>query len=314
MHAAPRLTAVPAGPQCRPAADARVRAAAAVLAGSPLQEVASAHDVDPEQVERWVEALERGGAGAVGGVGLDRPVEGPAASSVAVEDFLSVVAHEVRTPLTAARSGLRVLAAPDLDAGLRAQVARTVQQRLSDLQRLTEDLVTAVEVASGRRRPAPERVDLPAVLVRACAEAGVVPPTAPALHVLVDPGHVDTVAATLLSHAARYAAPADTEVRVQQVGDAALLTVRMAGARLDPDTAEAAFEPFGQAARGDGNGLALYVVRALVVAAGGQVGLAGSGPEPEDDASALPEPAATVLWVRLPLHARAHAPLASVHP
>ena len=45
--------------------------------------------------------------------------------------------------------------------------------------------------------------------------------------------------------------------------------------------------------RSDRNGLALYVVRTLVVASGGQVGVAGGSP--------ADGPASTVFWLRLPL-------------
>ncbi|MCW2608332.1 MAG: Sensory box histidine kinase/response regulator, partial [Frankiales bacterium] len=99
------------------------------------------------------------------------------------------------------------------------------------------------------------------------------------------------VADTLLGHARRYAAPERIDVRVQALPEGALVTVRLDGVQADPDAAAALFEPFGAAASGDGNGLAMYVVRALVVASGGTVGIAGSrGEHP-----------ATVLWARLPL-------------
>lgn len=288
----PRLSAVPDAPAVRPAADARVRAAARVLAGEPVERTAADAGVDAEQLLRWADALARGGGGAVGGVGLDRPAAGPAAGSAAVEDFLSVVAHELRTPLTAARTALRVLAAPDVAPDVRARVGQTVLDRLADLDRLTLDVLDAVAVVSGRAVLDPQRVALSAVVDAACAQAGVSAVTGPELFVRVDPVRLATVVGTLLKHGGRYAAPSAVAVAVVALPDDALLTVRLDGVVADREAAAALFEPFGAAARGDGNGLALYVVRALVVASGGAVGMAGT-------AGTAP---ATVLWVRLPLH------------
>ena len=288
----PPLSAVPDAPARRPAADPRVRAAARVIAGEPLDEVAADAGVDATQLQRWTDALAAGGISAVAGIGLERPAAGPAAGRVAVEDFLSVVAHELRTPLTAARTALRVLIAPEVPPDVRARVGRTVLDRLADLDRLTLDVLDAVAVVSGRAVLDPQRVALDDVLDGACAEAGVRLAGTPPLHVRADPARLATVVRTLLKHAARYAAPSDVLVAAQALPDDALLTVRLAGVDADPQAAAALFEPFGAAARGDGNGLALYVVRALVVASGGAVGMAGtSGDDP-----------ATVLWVRLPLH------------
>ena len=119
---------------------------------------------------------------------------------------------------------------------------------------------------------------------------------APGEPVLVraDPVRLGTVCATLLRHAARYAPASAVDVGVQALPDGALLTVRMRGVESDADRSAEVFEPFGDAARGDGNGLAMYVVRALVVASGGMVGMAGT-------AGSDGTPAATVLWARLPL-------------
>lgn len=287
-----RVLDLPPQDQRRAAADPRVRAAAAVLAGEPVAAVAARFDVDVEQVLRWADGLESAGRAAVGGLGVDRPAEGPWASSVPVEDYLAVVMHELRTPLTAARAGLKVLARDDLDPAVRVQVAGTVLIRLAGMDRLCEDVLDTVAVATGRSRLEPERLDLAALVREACSLAGVAFPKRLPVIVDADPARLQQAVTALLAHVQRYTAAADLRVAVQLVGEAAVVTVRAAGLRLSPDEAAALFEPFGNAARGDGNGLALYVVRTLVVASGGQVGVAGSACGDED---------ATVFWVRLPL-------------
>ncbi len=274
--------------------DPRVRAAAEALAGVDPEEVAERAGVDVGQVLRWAGALAAGGAEAVGGIGVERRAPTRAGTRVPVEEFLAVLAHELRTPLTAARSGLSVLAAEALPEGVRARVAATVSGRLDELDQLTRDLLDVVGLTTGRDRLHPERVDLPEVVREVCAQAGVpLPRVSDRPVVLVDPVRLRTVLSTLLRHAARYADPGSTGVGVSTVPEGALLTVRLPAARLDRDQATGMLDPFGDAARGDGNGLALYVVRSLVVASGGQLGMAGTGPEHPEQA--------VLWWVRLPL-------------
>lgn len=295
VSAPPHLTSVasvPAQGNRRPAHDARVRAAACVLAGEAVAVVAARFEVDADQLMRWVDGLASGGAGAVGGLGIDRPAVGPWASAVPVEDYLAVVMHELRTPLTAARAGLKVLARDDLDPAVRTQVAGTVLTRLASMDRLCQDLSDTVAVATGRMSLVPERLDLAAVVREVASLAGIA--FAQRLPVVVDadPRRLQQALAALAGHVLRYAAPSDQKVSLQVIGGAALLTFRSQGVRLSAGEAAVLFEPFGDAARTDGNGLALYVVRTLVVASGGQVGVAGSADDEAD---------ATVFWVRLPL-------------
>jgi signal transduction histidine kinase len=280
--------AVPAQVHRLPAGDARVRAAAAVLAGEPVATVAARFSIDTQQLLRWTEALASGGTAAVGGLGIDRPAVGPWASSVPVEDYLAVVMHELRTPLTAARAALNVLRRDDLDPAVRAQVAGTVLSRLAGMDRLCEDVLDTVAVATGRTVPAPERFDVADLALEVCSTAAVAFTRRLPVVIDADPRQVRQALQALLNHVLRYAAPGDQRVGLQVVSGAALLTLRADGVQLTADEAAALFEPFGSAARGDGNCLALYVVRTLLVANGGQVGVAG-------------DTDATVFWVRIPL-------------
>jgi signal transduction histidine kinase len=167
-------------------------------------------------------------------------------------------------------------------------VAGTILDRLAGMDRLCQDVVDTVAVATGRTVPEPERLDLADLLTEVCSIAGVTfPPRLPVI-VDADPQHLRQAVTALLNHVLRYVGPSERTVALQVVHGGALVTVRADGVSLTAGEAAALFEPFGSAARGDGNGLALYVVRTLVVASGGQVGVAG-------------DQGSTVFWVRLPL-------------
>ena len=276
-------------------ADPRVRAAARVLAGEDPQTVAESTGTSAEQVLRWARGLSQGGSDAVGGVGLSRPgvtATTHVAVHAPVEEYLWVVAHELRTPLTAARAGLSVLARENLDAGVRAHTADMVRSRLDDLEQLASDVADAVAVSTGHTPLTPSTIDLGEVLSEACRLVGVpAPSTAGPLPVFADPGRVCQMVSRLLAHAQRYRGAGAVTAAVQDVPDGVLLTLRCDGVSLSSDAATEMLEPFGAAGRGDGNGLALYVVRTLAVASGGQLGVAGS---------AQGAPASTVFWLLLP--------------
>lgn len=275
--------------------DWRVRAAARVVGGDPLTTVADEVGCSPEQVGRWVEGLLGGGEAAVAGVGLERPPTAPQSLAVTapVEEYLTVIAHELRTPLTAVRTGMRVLGRDNLTADLRTSTIAAIRSRIDDLEQLAKDVADAVAVASGSVRLRPESTPMVAAVRDAAALLGVTfsnDGTDP--HCWVEPARAHQLVSRLLRHALRYGGPAMVSARLTSASSGMLLTVRCAGTELTEQQGSALFEPFSAAAHGDGNGLALYVVRTLTVASGGQVGVMVP-----DDRSAP----STVFWLLLPL-------------
>src|SRR5437899_7446842 len=86
-----------------------------------------------------------------------------------LEDFLSIVAHEVRSPLSIIDMGVRTLARleaqPDADAGARAEVLAMIQRNVALAILLMDRIALAHEVEDGTVSLDKRSLDL-AVLVR----------------------------------------------------------------------------------------------------------------------------------------------------
>jgi signal transduction histidine kinase len=263
-----------------PAGDDRVRAAGAVLSGEPVDAVAERHGVSGEQVLTWAQALQSGGTSAVADSRVQQLPSGPYAAGVAVQDYVALLANDLAAPLAQAASAL---AEDSTQARLvaRASVAHAL--------RLTEQLGDALAVATGQVDLQPQGVDLLGVVRDACRRFGLAAPAegSDAAVVEADPTRLRQIVDALLGDVLQHVGSDDIAVGVRSLGSALLLTVRLAGVSLS--LAPGSATPVAR-----GEGLALYVARALVLASGGKIGVTGHG-EPGDTDRA------TVLWVRLPV-------------
>ncbi len=210
------------------------------------------------------------------------------------DDFLAVLGHELRNPLAAIQSGLRVLRMGDpareawakdtIDAHAR-QVARILDDLL-DLSRVTRGKVALERrwVAAGEVLQRAVEAALPAVEERR-QELRV--DVEPQLRLFADPDRLAQVVVNLLTNAARYTPPGGrislgAALEQEQV----VIRVRDTGVGIAPELREQIFEPFRQGqgtpyAPG-GLGIGLTLVRELTHLHGGSVevisgeGLGGS--------------------------------------
>lgn len=203
-------------------------------------------------------------------------------------EFLSAVTHELRTPLSSARLAIQSLALGRVAPEKQARYLANAGADLTRLSELVERVLEASRVSSGGARVRLERLDL-AELVRARVPA-LAQEVAPSLRLELDapepvpveaePAALETILRNLLANAAKYAAVADGENRVEiharREGRQASLRVRDHGPGVGGDDPAHLFEPF---ARGQGPlvknrpgvGLGLFLVSELTRALGGRV-------------------------------------------
>jgi signal transduction histidine kinase len=89
-----------------------------------------------------------------------------------------------------------------------------------------------------------------------------------------DPSRLDQVVTNLLSNAAKFGAGKPIEIRIEQLGDSARLTVIDHGIGIDPARRPRVFDRFERAvpsSRYGGLGLGLYIARSIVIAHGGTI-------------------------------------------
>ena len=220
------------------------------------------------------------------------------------EEFLALVSHELRSPLTPIHGYLallsRLLETEGADERARRYLAR-VQEQMQRLQRLVDDLLEVERLQEGKLQLERDAVDLvPLVqgLVEALQAATDGPRVALAiaegpLVVAGDATRLSQVVLNLLTNAARYAPDSPRiELRLRREAEEATLEVRDYGPGIPAAALPHLFDRFYQAARRtaeDGLGVGLFITRELVRAHGGAIEVRSSEGE------------GTTFTVRLPL-------------
>jgi PAS domain S-box-containing protein len=204
------------------------------------------------------------------------------------DEFLSVASHELRTPVTSLQLAVQsVLAIGDeAPAAFLRQALETAERQTRRLSRLVDSLLDVSRVEAGRLTLQREPTDLVAIAheaARALADdarrAGcgfTVQASPAALHGNWDRARLEQVATNLLSNAIKYGAGKPIGVRITVAGERARLEVCDHGIGVDVAERARIFERFERAVSArhyGGFGLGLYIVRRIVEAHGGTVGV-----------------------------------------
>jgi PAS domain S-box-containing protein len=210
------------------------------------------------------------------------------------DEFLSMLAHELRGPLGPVLNSVYLLQRPDADAATRGTALEIIARQVRQMSQLVEGLLEATRVVRGTVRLRRERLDL-ARLVRAAvedrraalAQAGltltVQTPETP-VWVSGDATRLAQVLQNLLDNAGRFTDPGGrVAVDLEAAAGEARLRVRDTGVGIDAAMLLRLFEVFAQADRSlersrGGLGLGLTVVRGLIELHGGTVAAASAGP------------------------------------
>lgn len=196
------------------------------------------------------------------------------------EEFLSVAAHEFRSPLTVIS-----LAAAALSAGLGNQehLIREIERESAHLAVLVQELLDAAKLRAGKLRLALETVDLAAVtraVIRehdyALARSGskVTFDGPPSLLGRWDRARIHQAVSNLLSNAIKFGDGRPIEIAVSATEQHATLTVSDRGIGIPHGEQATLFEPFARATparRYGGLGLGLFIVQRIVESLGGRL-------------------------------------------
>jgi PAS domain S-box-containing protein len=210
------------------------------------------------------------------------------------DEFLAVLAHELRNPLAPIRNAIALFAQPDLRPEQRARALAIAERQFVHMSRLLDDLLDVSRLTRGHVELKRSRVELHA-LVRQAVEATRAPyeERRHRLHVReagepiwldADAVRVTQILANLLTNAAKYTDPGgEVELCTRRAANEAVITVVDNGMGFDREMQRRLFVPFSQhkdaisrAAGGMGIGLAL--VREFVERHGGTVTAESEGP------------------------------------
>jgi PAS domain S-box-containing protein len=208
------------------------------------------------------------------------------------DEFLAMLAHELRNPLAPILTGLHVLRVSD-DAEQAARVRGMMDRQVRHLVRMVDDLLDVSRITRGKVALRREPIDLRSVLhsaietARPSIDAGrhafsYEPPALP-LQVDGDPTRLSQVVANLLNNAAKYTPPGG-RIRLQAGVEDGHACIRVSddGIGIPADMLERVFDMFAQVggsidrAQG-GLGIGLTLVRRLVDLHGGRVSARSPG-------------------------------------
>jgi len=210
-------------------------------------------------------------------------------------EFVAMLAHELRNPLAPIRNALAVVRSRDPGDALLRHCLDTLDRQTAHLSRLVDDLVDVSRVSSGRISLQRQVVDLKAVVTRAVEASepflaardhrlSVDLPAQP-VPLLGDFTRLSQALVNLLDNAAKFT-PVGGEIRVSVRRDRqfALLSVSDNGVGMAPDLRARVFDLFVQGERGldragGGLGIGLSLVRRIVEMHDGTIEASSAGPD-----------------------------------
>ena len=222
------------------------------------------------------------------------------------EQFLAMLSHELRNPLSAILSATRILTAASWTDGGCQEASQIVARQANHMARLLDDLLDVARITRGRITLRPEVVDLRETARSAIEALGpfmaehgtqlTLDITDQPMPVLGDSARLQQVQANLLSNASKYT-PHGGEVRFElrpQDGHA-MIRVSDNGRGIEPEMLPRIFDLFVQGdqtlARPEGGlGIGLTLLRSLVDLHKGRVEAHSDGPG-----------SGSVFTVRIPL-------------
>jgi PAS domain S-box-containing protein len=210
------------------------------------------------------------------------------------DEFLALLAHELRGPLAPLRNCLELLKLGGSDENLRDKVQETMQRQLAQMVRLVNDLLDLGRVSCGQIEVRREPVELSSVM-RHAADA-CVPLVTAASHVLsivvppesiyveADPARLVQVFGNLLQNACKYTEPGGRiEFSASRQAGQAVVRVKDTGIGIPPGKLESIFGLFVQVSRTSeraqgGLGIGLALAKRLIELHGGSIEALSAGP------------------------------------
>ena len=215
-----------------------------------------------------------------------------AAAAAAVrqrQEFVAMMTHELRSPLSAIADALALVDETGLPEQARKQIA-CARLQAGRMQELTADILDMARLDEGRVVLREADFSMAELLGEVCASfrdaasaAGkillsVADTGVPAMQ-WGDSGRVRQVLTNLVSNAVKYAGPGVVTLRATVVNTMLRLSVKDSGPVIPPGQASTLFQPFARLRSAElggqsGSGLGLAIRARLVALLGGEIGLA----------------------------------------
>jgi PAS domain S-box-containing protein len=203
------------------------------------------------------------------------------------DEFLAMLAHELRNPLAPLSNAVQVLRRGGGDGDSVQSASEMLERQVKQMTRLVDDLLDMSRITSGKIELRKERVELAPIVEQAVEaarglyasmnhELTVTAPAQP-VHLEADPARLAQVLGNLLSNAAKFTDKGGhVWLTVERDGAQAAIRVRDTGIGITAEQRPRIFEMFVQVDTSlersrDGLGIGLTLVKTLVEMHGGTV-------------------------------------------
>ena len=212
-------------------------------------------------------------------------------ASRAKDEFLAMLGHELRNPLSPIVTALQLIKMRD--GGKPTREHTVIERQVEHLVRLVDDLLDVSRITTGKVELKREKLEIADAVARAIEIASPlleqrnhrfdvsVPPVG--LMVEGDRARLAQIISNLLTNAARYTEPGGSiSLTAEREGDDVVISVTDNGIGMSADLVPTVFDLFVQGRRGEGThgglGLGLTLVQNLVRMHGGSARAASAGP------------------------------------
>jgi len=209
------------------------------------------------------------------------------------DEFLAMLAHELRNPLAPIRTALHLLEMPQIGSEGIQRAKDVMKRQVDHLVRLVDDLLDVSRIMQGRIELRKQPTDIVEVVKHAVETAhptidarghhlNVTFPDEPVV-VAADPTRLSQTICNLLMNAAKYTEKAgQIWITAEREDTDAVIRVRDSGVGIDPELLPHVFELFVQSERSlarsqGGLGIGLTLVKRLVELHGGNVTASSGG-------------------------------------
>ncbi|MCW8194865.1 PAS domain-containing protein [Proteobacteria bacterium 005FR1] len=232
------------------------------------------------------------------------------------DEFLAMLAHELRNPLAAIHNTVQLLDRVSRDDRTR-HFLEILRRQSETLGGLVDDLLDVSRVTRGLVMLRQEAVNMNAIAERALESIRILAEqkrhrthlelAQEPVIVQGDPMRLEQILVNLLTNAAKYTDPGGfIDLEVGKQDDCAVIRVRDTGIGIAPEMREHIFDLFGQAERGldraqGGLGIGLTIVKRLIELHGGKIDVRSEGlGRGAEFAITLPLIAMSEAWVLPP--------------
>ena len=209
------------------------------------------------------------------------------------DDFLAMLAHELRNPLAPIVTGLELLKLTNGDAAASEEVRETMQRQTQHMVRLIKDLMNVSRISRGKIELRRSPVELERI-VRDAIESTrdqyeklehqliVRLPEVPVV-IYADASRIAQVLTNLLDNAAKFTpAPGRIELTAKSSGDNVIISLSDTGIGIPPERTDEVFQMFAQVSgrsgySASGLGIGLALVKRLVEMHSGTIEVRSEG-------------------------------------